>query len=108
MLIQALCEYYDELAKEGKVVPEGYSEQPVHYLIALTQEGKIDGIIDYRTKTQYEAAGGKTKERFDPRIITLPQRTEKPGIDSNIIEHRPLYIFGLNLEKDKEKKRHRP
>ena len=34
MLISALCEYYDELAKEGKVVPEGYSEQDVHYHIA--------------------------------------------------------------------------
>lgn len=29
----------------------------------------------------------------------MPQRTEKPGIDSNIIEHRPLYLFGLNYIK---------
>lgn len=98
MLIQALCDYYDELAKDGRVVPEGYSEQAVHYLIALTEEGNIGGIIDYRVKAQYEAKGGKLKERFDPRIITLPQRTEKPGIDSNFVEHRPLYIFGLNYE----------
>ena len=105
MLIQALCDYYDELAKDGKVVPEGYSEQPVHYLIALTKEGKIAGIIDYRVKTQYEAKGGKLKDRFDPRTAILPKRTEKPGIESNIIEHRPLYIFGLNLERDKEKKK---
>ena len=30
----------------------------------------------------------------------MPQRTEKPGIDANIAEHRPLYLFGLNLEKE--------
>ena len=35
MLISALCDYYDDLARDGKVVPEGYSEQAVHYLIAL-------------------------------------------------------------------------
>ena len=46
MLINALCEYYDELAKAGKVVPQGYSEQAVHYIIALTPDGKIDSIID--------------------------------------------------------------
>lgn len=99
MLIQALCDYYDELANDGKVVPNGYSEQAVHYLIALTPEGKIGGIIDYRAKTTYEAKNGKLKERFDPRSAMLPQRTEKPGIDSNFIEHRPLYIFGLNYDK---------
>lgn len=31
----------------------------------------------------------------------MPQRTEKPGIDSNIVEHRPLYIFGLNLDGER-------
>ena len=28
----------------------------------------------------------------------MPQRTEKPGIDANIVEHRPLYLFGLNMD----------
>ena len=100
MLISALCEYYDELAKEGKAVPEGYSEQDVHYLIALKPDGTIDDIIDYRIKTTHKDKKGKVKEQFAPRSITLPQRTEKTSIDSNIIEHRPLYIFGLNFEKN--------
>ena len=30
----------------------------------------------------------------------MPKRTEKPGIDANIIEHRPLYLFGLNCDKE--------
>ena len=100
MLINALCEYYDELAKAGKAVPQGYSEQAVHYIIALTPDGKIDSIIDYRKKSIFEDNKGKKKERLDPGIVVLPQRTEKSGIESNIIEHRPLYIFGLNYEKD--------
>ena len=100
MLINALCEYYDELTKAGKVVPDGYSEQSVHYIIALTPDGKIDTIIDHRKKNIDKENKGKKKERLEPDTVILPQRTEKSGIESNIIEHRPLYIFGLNYEKD--------
>lgn len=100
MLINALCDYYDELEKDGKVVPKGYSNQSVHYLICLTPEGKIDALIDWQLSQQITAKNGKIKEQSVPRNILLPMRTEKRGIDSNIIEHRPLYIFGLNLNGD--------
>lgn len=46
MLIQALCDYYDILSAEGKVLPEGYSKVKIHYLISLTEEGTIDNIIN--------------------------------------------------------------
>ena len=50
--------------------------------------------------------------------MVLPERTQKPGIDGNIAEHRPLYIFGLNYDNksctystedstDKAKKSHK-
>ena len=41
MLIHALCDYYDILAKEGKVLPEGYSSVKIHYLISLTEDGTV-------------------------------------------------------------------
>lgn len=94
MLIKALCDYYDILAADNKVLPDGYSNVKVHYLICLTPEGKVDELIDYQEKIPTQTAKGQIKEKW----IQMPQRTEKPGIDSNIIEHRPLYIFGLNLE----------
>lgn len=93
MLIHALCDYYDILAKSGKVLPDGYSKVKVHYLIALTEEGKIDDIINYQDK---EIIKGKVK--WIPKEEMMPLRTEKPGIEANIIEHRPLYLFGLNLQ----------
>ena len=46
MLIKALCDYYDILSQEGKVLPEGYSKVKIHYLISLTADGKMDEIID--------------------------------------------------------------
>lgn len=95
MLISALCDYYDVLQRLGKVLPEGYSTVDVQYLIALREDGGLASIIDWQ-ETKPQIQKGKTKEIKRPRSTILPKRTEKPGIDGNIIEHRPLYIFGLN------------
>lgn len=101
MLITGLCDYYDALEKDGKIkVPEGYSQQAVHYLIALSPDGKIESISNWQMKETFEGKNGKRKEREIPNMITMPLRTEKTGICSNIIEHRPLYLFGLNFDKD--------
>ncbi len=99
MLISALHGYYDILAEAGKVLPKGYSSVKIHYLIALSEAGEIKGIINYQ-KNEIRKIGKKEKEVEVPREEILPKRTEKPGIDSNYIEHRPLYIFGLNFESN--------
>lgn len=99
MLIHTLCDYYDILAKERKVLPEGYSSVKIHYLISLTEDGKMDGIIDHQDTVQVPS-GKKLKEKKVPKDLQMPKRTEKSGIEANIAEHRSLYIFGLNLDKD--------
>lgn len=100
MLIHALYRYYNILANAGKVLPDGYSNVKIHYLVSLTKEGAIDEIIRYQDKQEIKTKAGKSKEQWIPKDEVMPQRTEKPGIDANIIEHRPLYLFGLNLDKD--------
>lgn len=100
MLIRALCDYYDILSRENKVLPEGYSKVNIHYLVCLTEEGKIDEIINWQQKEEVVLKNGKVKERWKPREIKMPKRTEKTGIDANYIEHRPLYLFGLNLTEE--------
>lgn len=102
MLIKALCDYYDLLASEGKILPDGYSKLGIYYLICLTPEGKIAEISDYQKTVEVPGAKGKVKERKIPGEAILPQRTEKTGIDSNIIEHRPLYLFGLNYDNKEQ------
>lgn len=100
MLIKALCDYYDILKEDGKVLPDGYSNVNVHFLVSLTPDGKIDEIINWQNTVKFESGKGKVKEKKVPRQIILPKRTEKTGIDYNIVEHRPLYIFGLNFDND--------
>lgn len=99
MLIKALCDYYDILAVKGNVLPAGYSKVNIHYKISLTEDGRIDELIDCQ-KDELIELGNKTKKKKVPVEMVMPERTEKPGIDANIAEHRPLYIFGLNLDKD--------
>ncbi len=101
MLIKALCDYYDVLAEKDLVLPDGYSEVPIKYNIVLTPDGKIEDIISCMKTEEQPQKNGKTKEKLVPQTMRFPKRTEKPGIESNTIEHRPLYIFGLNLEKEK-------
>lgn len=95
MLIQALCDYYDVLDAEGKLPPEGYSEQGVHYCISLTEDGKIDAIIDCRETEEIPLKNGKTKQKKVPKTVLLPARIETTKVAANIVEHRPAYIFGL-------------
>lgn len=90
MLINALCDYYDVLASMNKTLPPGYSYVKIHFLICLTTDGIIDEIVDIRKD-------GKT-----PKEYLFPLRTEKPGIESNIVEHRGKYIFGLNYDKKED------
>lgn len=99
MLISALCDYYDILAEKGKVLSPGYSKVKIHYLVCLTPDGKIGDIIDWQERNMVEGAKGKAKEVTSPRIVTMMKRSEKPGIDGNVIEHRPLYLFGLNMQE---------
>ncbi len=96
MLIKALNDYYDILASAGKICPEGFEMQSVSYKIMLRPDGTISDIVDIRIPVE---AGKQGEVRYEPVDIMLPERTQKPGIDFNIIEHRPLYIFGLNYEK---------
>ncbi len=97
MLINALSEYYDILSRTPKIVSDEFSKIGIHYLISLSEKGDICDIIDYRKKEQ---RGKKTV--FEPRDEVVPKRVEIPGICSNLIEHRPLYIFGLNYDKEND------
>ncbi len=99
MLIRALCDYYEVLAQEGKVLPEGYSNVNIHYCISLTPDGRIDHIIDWQEIPLTVEKKGKGKAIAKPRTVMLPRRTQKTAIDGNVIEHRPLYLFGLHFDK---------
>lgn len=103
MIISALCEYYDYMRRSNKILPEGYSEIPVTHTVSLTGDGKIAEIIP-------EVISDNKKKIYP--VCLFPKRTDKSAIDANIVEHRPLYLFGLEasgesfFESGKAKKSH--
>ncbi len=113
MLISALCSYYDTLAANGLTDKSGFSRVGIRYRIMLTADGKLAAIEPCPKIEKNRDKKGNVKDREVPREMIMPKRSEKPGIDCNIPEHRPLYIFGLAVEKgalaesDKAKKSHK-
>ncbi len=113
MLISALCSYYDTLAVNGLTDRSGFSRVGIRYRIMLTKEGKLAAIEPCSEIKDITDKKGNVKKKEIPREMIMPKRSEKPGIDCNIPEHRPLYIFGLAVEKgdlvesDKAKKSHK-
>lgn len=99
MLISALNDYYDVLVQQEKNLPLEYSKVNAHCMVSLTPEGEVSNIIDYQLYETVQQKNGKSKNVAKPRIVVLPRRTEKTAIDSNIVEHRPLYLFGLEYDK---------
>lgn len=102
MLIKALCDYADKREKNSreKEIPSGWCEQQVHFMINLSADGRIVSIDDIREEQEIPSKSGKKSVRLVPAKAMLPERTQKTCIDSNLIEHRPLYIFGLDHDKE--------
>ncbi len=113
MLISALCSYYDTLAANGSTDRSGFSRVGIRYRIMLTKEGRLAAIEPCAEIKDVTDKKGNVRKKESPREMIMPKRSEKPGIDCNIPEHRPLYIFGLAVEKgalaenDKAKKSHK-
>lgn len=96
MPIAALTEYYDFLKQNDKLdVPDGYTKEKIHYLICLTPDGRMADIISHKTTI----TDSKGKQKAIPTEEIFPKRPKTTSIQSYIIEHRSIYIFGLYYDK---------
>lgn len=101
MLISALNDYYNVLSEKGKVLPDGYDAIDISYLIELKDNGEIARITDYREEKEEVNAKGKVKIMQYPRTEYFPKREAKTSVNSEILDHRSAYIFGIE-KKDKD------
>ncbi len=99
MLIQALCRYYDMLDAAGMLVKNGYSRVRVHYRIWLTPEGEVEGVEDWMQTAVTKLKNGKEKIIKIPREVILFRRLETTTVAANHVDHRPVYIFGLEWDQ---------
>jgi len=96
MLINALNNYYGILAEDGRMAPDGFCIQKIHYKVLLNADGGIDGIIDCRDVKEETDKKGKIKTIYEPKDFVFPKRNGVPGIAAEILDHRSKYIFGIN------------
>ena len=92
MILSCLCEYYGYLKQQNKTLKEGYSQISVTHTVSLSEDGKVVNVISRM------AEDANNKKRYP--VVDFPLRTEKTAIDANIVEHRPLYLFGLEAVRD--------
>ena len=90
MLIRALCDYYDVLAANGKLIEEGFSEVDVKYVVILSPDGTITGINDIQV-----SSGTGERGKSKPVKCQFPFFKNERSIKAYRIDHRGKYIFGM-------------
>nr|WP_319540289.1 type I-C CRISPR-associated protein Cas8c/Csd1 [uncultured Methanospirillum sp.] len=98
MIIQALNQYYDILARDDRcTIPKlGYSTAKVSFVLQISEDGQLSHVIDIRTKDK--------KPR--PRELTVPKQDSRANtIRPYFLCDNAKYIFGVDviLKKDREK-----
>lgn len=103
MLIKALCDYAEKQqasSSQNASVPEYYRPQKISYRIVLSPEGKLLDILPQQHLETYYDKKGKEKQKDVPDTIYLPMRNKPSIVQAYYLDHRPLYIFGLNYVKE--------
>lgn len=101
MLISALNQYYDVLISNDKLTEPGYENCDVSYIVILSPEGKMTGILDSREKEEVDVRG-KKKIVYKPKTVRIPERPRSTTVSANYVEVRPGYIFGLEYRSGQD------
>lgn len=98
MILQALCRYYDILSDNNPDLPRpGYSSVPISFVLEISDEGSLEGIIDQRT-------GGKKPK---PISMNVPFKQSRSSDKTPFFLRDNLkYRFGIEKtqETDKQQK----
>jgi len=89
MILNALSEYYDELAAAGEVPQPGWSREKISYGIALKKDGSVAGIISRKHLNE------KGKEIVGTEIVPAhPKKTS--GISACFLSDSAAYLLGID------------
>ena len=68
MILQALADYYEELLKDGKAVPNGWCRAKTSFALNLAEDGSLKNVISLKEEREM----GK-KTMWVPSERTVPQ-----------------------------------
>lgn len=101
MILQALAEYYENLAEEGKVSKTGWCSAKVSYQIELSKEGEVKEIISLKN----EEERGKMRVLVPQPLLVPEMVTRSSGVSANFLCDNAKYLLGITGEEDEKNKR---
>lgn len=94
MILQALVEYYEKLAAQGKVSRLGWCHAKVSYALNLSENGEVLGI----TSRKIEEQRGK-KTVWVPAALAVPEMVSRSsGVSANFLCDNAKYMMGVDSE----------
>jgi len=88
MILQALVDYYDILARDGKLPRPGYCKANVSFALELSEDGRLVSIVPLGQGEQ-EA----------PQKIEVPEQVKRSsGIKSNFLCDNAGYVLGIDAK----------
>lgn len=100
-MLEELVEQYEELCKQGKVLPEGWGMAKVSHKIELDKEGHCKKIISAKEKVKVKN-GKKEVEIAPTRKVPLPV-IRTISVKANFLCDTPTYLLGVAKDGNKER-----
>ncbi len=99
MILQALAQYYETLAAQGKLDRPGWSDAGISYALYINDDGALERVVSLKE----EQDRGK-KKVLAPKLMSLPAPVKRSsGVAPNFLWDNSSYILGID-EKGKPKR----
>ena len=90
MILQALTDYYEELASQGKIPSPGWSKVKISWGLEIDENGRVKGILPLR----YPSDDGR---KMLAREMELPAPVKRSsGVLANFLWDNSAYILGID------------
>lgn len=99
MILQALVDYYEALAAQGRVAKPGWGIAKISYALNLDKQGRLLNLISLKLTKQ---KGKKAVEV--PQNILLPEATKRTaGVAAQFLWDNAKYVLGLDASGKAER-----
>lgn len=97
MILQALVDYYEQLAAQGRIAKPGWGKVKVSWALEIDENGQLLDVLPLRTPS----SDGK---KMLPREMELPAPVKRSsGVAANFLWDNSSYVLGID-NKGKEKR----
>lgn len=94
MILQVLADYYEELLKDGKTVPNGWCRAKASFALNLAEDGSLKNVISLKEEREM----GK-KTMWVPSERTVPQMVSRSsGVSANFLCDNSKYMLGVDTQ----------